>query len=441
MVLNYYDEDTYGQLITKAGEDFYSINFYKVCQFSKLPSVIFQNTPIDVLHKNPGLFLIAVKEGDTETVEIFLNKVDRIRLKADESFGFSLDNRTLQVTKLLLDHFPISDFKISTHLIKVIKAGKHECFELILQNVNIDLLDIDELLKEIIINGKCKLLLLDVLQRNMSKLNIQSKCQDKLFLALQIEDLEVFEFLLRNVDHENIDAKYLVIEAEILISATKDGDVSIINDIIIKRDEDFKFNSRKYIEIAIQHRQPIAVKIFVEHSSYICNLDVKLEFIAFAEKGKTRICELYLEVIDTYNKSFTLTPGKTPVMSSHIMRLFDYSFTDDHIEHQLMSRLHLMDLLDLPALFENAFLSLFNVNETSRIKCASMILINFGEDVVDRLITIGRFNDFELNDIFFHVCHECREGKEFIATISKLERRYGNIMEDRPTNEVCVASF
>lgn len=498
MVLNYYDEDTYGQLITKAGEDFYSFNFYQVCQFSKLPSVIFQNTPIDVLHKNPDLFLIAVKEGDTETVEIFLNKVGRIRrLKADESFGFSLENRTLQVTKLLLDHFPISDFKISTHLIKVIKAGKHEFFELILQNVNIDLLDIDELLKEIIINGKCKLLLLDVLQRNMSKLNIQSKCQDKLFLALQIEDLEVFEFLLRNVDHENIAAKYLVIEAlqqenfdfallilrkvsvnvlkikndikdylinsiilqdkkcvrrilmnfpnvnfrEILISATKDGDVSIINDIIIKRDEDFKYNSRKYVEIAIQHRQPIAVKIFVEHSSYICNLDVKLEFIAFAEKGKTRICELYLEVIDTYNKSFTLTLGRTPVMSSHIMRLFDYSFTDDHIEHQLMSRLHLMDLLDLPALFENAFLSLFNVNETSRIKCASMILINFGEDVVDRLITIARSNDFELNDIFFHVCRECREGKEFIATISKLERRYGNIMEDRPTNEVYVASI
>ncbi|XP_052097136.1 uncharacterized protein LOC127732119 [Mytilus californianus] len=487
MVLNYYDEDTYGQIITKAGEDFYSINFYNVCQFSKLPSVIFQNTPIDFLHKNPGLFPIAVKEGDTETVKIFLNEIDCKKLKADEAFGYSLDNRTLQVTKLLLDNFPISDFKISTHLIKVIEAGENECFQLILQNVNIDLLDINELLNVIITNGKCKGLLLDVLQRNISKLILQSKLQNKFFLALKNEDLEVFEFLLRNVDHENIDAKKLVIKAlqqgkfnfallllrkvsvnelnmkneikdalinsisledktcarrilmnfpnvnfrKILTSATKDGDVSIINDIIMKRDEDFTFEIKEYMWIAIHHRQPIALKFFMEHSSYICNLDVKSEFIAFAEKGKTRICELYLKVIDTYNTRFTLTSKDKTVMNDEIFSLFELSFVDDHIEHQRMSRLHLIDLLDLMKLLELACCALHECDFYNNEKCcASMILINFSEDIVDGWITIRHLNRFYLQRIFSHVCHKCKKGKQYSAIVSKFEKRYGTLFHE-----------
>ncbi|CAG2242595.1 ASB14 [Mytilus edulis] len=487
MVLNYYDEETFGQLIKKAGDDLSSLNFYPFCHTSKLPSVILQNTPIGSLHKNPSLFHFAAKEGDIEKVKIFLNEVECGKLFVDKAFFYSLNNPTLQVTELLLNKLPISDFQIYNCLQIVIKEGKTDCFQLLLRHGNIDLLDIDDLLTVIITEGKCKGLLLDVLKRNISKLNLQKKLQNKFFLAMTIWDLEVFEFLFRNVDHENIDAKEIVIESikqekfdvallilrnvsvnvlnmtkevidelvnaidlqdkmcvrrilmsfpevdfmKLMYNAIINGDESYINDILMILDEDkqkykkFKFYVKEFMKIALEHKQLSTLKIFVEHRCYICNLDVKLELIAFAEKGKTKICELYLEVIDTYYNRFTLTSEKTPVMNRHIVRLFERSFADDHIEHQLMSRLYLMDLLDLTALFKDECCFLFFIDHHTKYKLCSMILINFSEDVVDRLITITRFDRYELKVIFSYVCRECKEGKQFIATISRLEKRYG----------------
>lgn len=174
LILKFYDECTYNPLIAKAAIDFFGIDIDKVSQFSKLPSAILQNTPNSIIHKNVSLFPLVVKEGDVEKLELFIRRVDHNKLKKhDEAFGNSIDFGTLQKTELLLDSFPISVFKITGHLEKVIKTGKSEVLELILQKVNINLLDIDRLLTVVIRDGKRKSLLLDILQRIFSQLNFK----------------------------------------------------------------------------------------------------------------------------------------------------------------------------------------------------------------------------------------------------------------------------
>lgn len=110
----------------------------------------------------------------------------------------------------MLDSFPISAFKISGHLENVIKTGNTDVFELTLRKVDIHALDINRLLTVTIRNGKFKCLFLDILQRKFSQLNFKMYLENVIFLALVEMDLEVFKFLLRNVDHEKIHAKLIV---------------------------------------------------------------------------------------------------------------------------------------------------------------------------------------------------------------------------------------
>ncbi|VDI00851.1 Hypothetical predicted protein [Mytilus galloprovincialis] len=478
MVLNFYDECIYSPLITKAGEDFSGIDIEKVSLFSKLPSVIFQNTPNSIIHKNVNLFPIAVKAGDIEKLKIFIRQVDHNKLKKhDEAFGNSIDLGTLQITELLLDSFPMSAFNITEHLENVIQTGKTEVFELILRKVDIHLLDIDQLLTVAIRNGKGKGLLLDILQRIYSQLNFKIYLEKQIVSALAVMDLEVFEFFLQHVDHENINAKRIVMKAlqrnkfdiallildtvsvnllemekevvdelvnaivcndrnylrrflmsclnvnfdKILTSAAKDGNVSIINDILCHHYESITIDITGLIYIALQHRQQTVVKSLIEHTKW--SLDLKLELVDFVERGKTRICELYLNFINIEDSQILNTRHR---MRQAIYSYFRSCFVDDHMEHQYLSRLHLMNLLSLHDLF--FFACSFHDN-----KCIAMILINVSEDVVERLMTDTRFNISK--DIFYYACSECKDGQLFNAKRLSFATKYGCLLNDTVSDE------
>lgn len=144
-------------------------------------------------------------------MKIFIRQVDQNKLKNhDEALGNAIDFVTLHTTELLLDSFPISAFKISGHLENVIKTGNTDVFELILRKVDIHALDINRLLTVTIRNGKFKCLFLDILKRKFSQLNFKMYLENVIFLALVEMDLEVFKFLLRNIDHEKFHAKLIV---------------------------------------------------------------------------------------------------------------------------------------------------------------------------------------------------------------------------------------
>lgn len=291
-------------------------------------------------------------------------------------------------------------------------------------------------------------------------------------------DLEVFEFLLRNVDHENLNAKRIVMEAlqkdkfdiallvlgkvsvnlltmekelvdelvnaivcndgnylrrilmsylnvdfdKILISAVKDGDVSIINDMLYNHDEDITFGITECIYIACQHRQTVVVKSLLERTR--CNLDFKFELADFTEKGKTRICQLYLKFIDIEDSQILNTFHR---MGPEIYSDFSRCFVDDHMEHQHLSRLHLICMLNLHSLF-------LWVCDVKDCKCIAMILINFSEYVVDMLMTRVRYFPFE--DIFSYSCSECKEGNLFNAKRLSFAKKHEYLLNKTASNEV-----
>lgn len=223
---------------------------------------------------------------------------------------------------------------------------------------------------------------------------------------------------------------------QILVSAIKDGDVSIINDILQKHKNNmisFKVTGMDlilFIHIACRHRQLIVVKSLLEHTS--CNLDLKLELVDFVEKGKTRMWEIYLELMpfncnfqDTEFSHSDFYPKMTTDLIMHVYHEFSQCFVGDHMEHQHLSRLHLIGILNL----HNLFLWACDVND---YECIAMILINFSEDVVDRLIQKTKY--IPSLDIFSYSCSECKEEDLFNIKRLNFAKKYG--FETAASNEV-----